>query len=157
MVPASQLVWGLAGGKRIVVVALGQSFSKRKGNKEIVLDFTVKPTVQYIYLTVSSTFFFVNSHPNTKKENEYLLKELPQHIIGKYLGYVFISQEDRWQEASETKRKEKETALGDSGKHRKCITFCYKSSEPEDKKCPGVCWYSGCRDCTYLRIFYWYV
>lgn len=130
--------WLEAWSKRIVVVALGQSFSKRKGNKEIVLDFMVKPTVQYISL--STALFFVNSHPKTKKESEYLLKAPPQHITGKYLGYVFISQEDRWQEASETKRKEREMALGDLGKYRKCITLCYTASEPEDKKFPGVFW-----------------
>lgn len=69
--PASQLVGGLAEGMKQKNCGQGSrpSFSKRKGNKEIVLDFIIRPTVQYIPLSPAVPFFlFLTPTQKLRKE-----------------------------------------------------------------------------------------
>ena len=86
-VPASQLICSRVGGisKRMGCGSRPELF-KEKRKQRTVLDLIIRPVVLYIPLSPVVFFPFFNSHPKAKKENENLLKELPQHIIGKSLG-----------------------------------------------------------------------
>lgn len=112
------------------VVALAQSFSKRKGNKETRLD---RPTVLYIPLSPAMGPFFFLSIPTLKPRKKGRTSLKNSHSIS--LGNLSRETNDR-KLMGEKKKKEKERegdGFGSLGKIQQMYYLMLYKQQPEDK------------------------